>query len=157
MNYPKLYRKRLIPNECILLKNDIIHLWNDDMIITSWKVLRPRPDFSYGFSIYYLKEGYKISKFYSNDNQLVYVYCDIIDSHYDENGDFIVVDLLADVIVYPNGLVKVVDLAELSDALESELIQIGDVTKSLRRLDSLLNKIYNNKLDVLLEPLNKIE
>ena len=32
----KIYRKRLIPNECIWLKNDIVLLCNEEFIVTKW-------------------------------------------------------------------------------------------------------------------------
>ena len=56
-----LFRKRLIPSECVNLKDDtIIHI-DEDTIITSWKTFRPKAEFSHGVSYYVLKEGYKIS------------------------------------------------------------------------------------------------
>lgn len=42
MTYPALYRRRLIPDECILLKDDIVLEWNEDRIVTSWKALHPK-------------------------------------------------------------------------------------------------------------------
>ena len=54
-----IYRKRIIPDECILLKNDTILEATDEYIITKWETLKPRRDFHHGYSCYYLKEGYK--------------------------------------------------------------------------------------------------
>ncbi len=61
MNFSKLYRKRLIPQECILLKDDIIEFSSDDILITSWKTLNPKTNFSHGCSCYFFKEGFKVS------------------------------------------------------------------------------------------------
>ena len=80
----KIYRKRLIPAECILLKDDVIVKQTDDMIITTWKTLNPKTTFDHGCSCYFLKEGYKLSKFYRSDNSLLYWYCDIVDYSYDK-------------------------------------------------------------------------
>ena len=66
-NELQIYRKRLIPEECILLKDDIIVEQNEDYILTKWKTLNPKTTFSHGCSCYYLKEGFKISKFYRHD------------------------------------------------------------------------------------------
>ena len=44
----KIYRKRLIPSECIWLKDDIVLLCNEEFIVTRWTTLRPRKDFSHG-------------------------------------------------------------------------------------------------------------
>ena len=79
----KIYRKRLIPDECIWLKDDIVLLCNEEFIVTRWKTLKPRKDFSHGFSVYCLKEGIKVSKFYKPDETLRYWYCDVVD--YDIN------------------------------------------------------------------------
>ena len=53
-----------------------------------------------------------------------------------------VTDLLVDVIVYPDGFVRVVDLDELADALRDKLITQEDLQLALRRLDKLLSLIY---------------
>ena len=79
MNPPVLYRKRLIPSECILLKDDIIISCDENVILTKWNTLKPKKDLHHGYSCYLLKEGIKVSKFYREDNSLIYWYCDILD------------------------------------------------------------------------------
>ncbi|MDE6052622.1 MAG: DUF402 domain-containing protein [Lachnospiraceae bacterium] len=150
MNDLKIYRKRMIPDECILLKDDIILDQTEDRIITKWNTLKPRRDFHHGYSCYYLKSGYKVSKFYREDNTLLYWYCDIVNYTYQEaENALIVTDLLADVIVYPDGYIKVLDLNELAIALEKNLCEVQVITQALRKLDSLLNLIYDDKFDTL--------
>ena len=61
---PKLYRKRIIPNECIHLKEDIIIFQDESLIITKWNALKPKKELHHGFSCYFLKEGYKVSSFF---------------------------------------------------------------------------------------------
>lgn len=151
-----IYRKRMIPDECILLKDDEILEANDDFIVTRWKTLKPRRDFHHGYSCYYLKQGYKVSKFYREDNTLLYWYCDIVDYDYRQADDaLIVTDLLADVIIYPDGYVKVLDIDELAVALEKKLCSPALVTQALRRLDALLNTIYDDKFEVLIQHIGK--
>ena len=41
MDQLKIYRKRIIPDECILLKDDIILERTDDAIITKWNTSNP--------------------------------------------------------------------------------------------------------------------
>lgn len=150
MNDLKIYRKRMIPDECILLKDDMILNRTDDLIVTKWNTLKPRRDFHHGYSCYFLKQGFKISKFYREDNSLLYWYCDIVDYTYqDADNTLIVTDLLADVVVYPDGYVKVLDLNELAIALEKNLCEPQIITQALRKLDSLLNLIYDDKFDIL--------
>ena len=150
MDYPVLYRKRLIPEECIPLKDDIILYMDDEIIVTKWNTLKPRKDFHHGYSCYFLKEGYKVSKFLAMDDSLVYWYCDIIDFEYrsDDNA-YIFRDLLADVIVMPDGFVKVVDLDEFEQALEAGTLNELDVRRALRSLSKLLNIIYDGHFESL--------
>lgn len=155
---PILYRKRLIPEECILLKDDVILYRDDRIIVTSWHSLKPRKDLHHGYSCYYLDKGIKVSKFYRPDNTLLYWYCDIVDYDYSPDTDtYVVTDLLADVIVYPDGFVKVVDLDELVTALESGLLSEGLLKKSLLRIDALLKIIYGNNFSALQKPIDSRE
>ena len=145
-----LYRRRLIPAECILLKDDTIVKQTDDLIITSWKTLNPKISFSHGCSCYFLKEGFKISKFYRQDGSLLYWYCDIVEYVHDEQAHTLTVtDLLADVIVYPDGRTKVGDLDELAQAFETGLLTAAQLAAALRQLNHLLTYIYKDKFDQL--------
>lgn len=142
-----IYRKRLIPNECIPLKNDIILYGDDSILITKWNTLKPRSDFHHGYSCYYLKEGCKVSRFYKEDGSLLYWYCDIITHTVENENDLIIIDLLADVIVYPDGFVQVLDLDELCEAKEKGLITVDEFFLSIKQLGSLLDKIYSGHLE----------
>lgn len=153
----KIFRQRFIPPECILLKDDTIVQQTEDLIITKWNTLKPKTAFQHGCSCYFLKKGYKVSKYYRADNTLLFWYCDIVDYSYDEgNHALTVTDLLADVIVYPDGRLKVVDLDELADALENKIITQEQLTRSLRRLNDLLSLIYRDKFDQLQAPLDML-
>lgn len=143
----KIYRKRIIPQELVDLKDDEIILKNDDVVVTRWKALKPRRDFSKGSSCYFLKRGFKISRFLDKRDRLVYYYCDIIDTKFDEEqNSFTFLDLLADVIIYPSGFVRVVDLEEISEALDKGLISIEQAKQALNRLSELLKIIYSGGL-----------
>ncbi|MGN0347300.1 MAG: DUF402 domain-containing protein [Lachnospiraceae bacterium] len=150
MDFPILYRKRLIPQECVQLKDDILLECNEDYILTKWNALKPKKDLHHGYSCYFCKEGYKISKFYRADGSLMYWYCDIVDFDYNkETGELVVTDLLADVIIYPDGFVKVVDIDELVTSLEENLISLEQLKHSLNQLNKLLQIIYQDKFDNL--------
>ena len=150
MTGPILYRKRLIPEECILLKDDVVLYRDEDIIVTAWHSLKPRKDLHHGYSCYYLKDGFKVSKFYQEDGSLLYWYCDIVDYAYEKDSDtYVVTDLLADVLVYPDGFVKVVDIDELVTALEQNLIDESLLKKSLLRLNHLLTLIYDGSFETM--------
>ena len=153
MANPTLYRKRLIPEECILLKDDRVLHRDSQIIVTGWNSLKPRKDLHHGYSCYCLGEGFKVSRFYREDESLIFWYCDIVDYDYTEETDtYIVTDLLADVIVYPDGFVKVVDLDELVTARESGILSEDMLNKALLRLDRLLKIIYAGDFPKLQKP-----
>lgn len=138
----RMFRKRLIPQECVELKGDIIVYEDEDRIVTRWKTIKPRADFSHGYSCYYLQEGFKISKFLKENGDSKCWYCDIIKPEWKETEkSWVFMDLLADVIVDGTGRVKVVDLDELAEAFESGLLKGEDMTRALRCLNGLLEKL----------------
>lgn len=150
---PILYRKRLIPEECILLKDDRVLYRDEQIIVTGWNSLKPRKDLHHGFSCYYLTEGIKVSRFYREDGSLLYWYCDIVDYDYtEENDTYIVTDLLADVVIYPDGFVKVVDLDELVTARESGILSEDMMHRALLRVNHLLQIIYAGDFPKLQKP-----
>ena len=169
MTNPVLYRRRLIPDECIPLKDDLILECNEERIVTSWNAIRPKKDLHHGFSCYFLKEGFKVSKFYYEDGRLLYSFYSnnngsplqtaigAIESYDYSSTDnrLMVTDLLADVIIYPDGFVKVVDLDELVTALESRAITLDTLKSCLNRLDRLLKLIYSGGFSELTSHIEK--
>lgn len=144
-----LYRKRLIPNECVKLKDDIILFADDERIITKWNTLKPKKDLHHGYSCYFLNKGFKISKFFKEDGSLLYWYCDIVSFENNSDGEIIVTDLLADVIIYPDGFVKVVDIDELVESLDKKLIDDNQLKTALIELNDLLSIIYAGDFEKL--------
>ena len=143
MSEIKLIRKRIIPEECILLEDDTILYHDSEVIITKWNTIRPKKTLHHGYSCYFMERGFKISKFYDHDGNLISWYCDIIRHSYDETENtYTFTELLVDVIVYPDGFVRVVDLDELADAARDGLISAEDMQLALRRTDKLLSLIY---------------
>lgn len=141
-----LYRRRIIPNECILLKDDEIVFFEDDRLVTRWNTIRPKKDIHHGISCFFLADGFKISKFYGHDGSLLYWYIDIISHEWDEAASSLyVTDLLADVIIYPDGFVKVVDVDELAEALENGDISTPTLCEALRKLNRILAMIYSHE------------
>ena len=139
----KLYRRRIIPEECVYLKDDILLYHDNEVIITKWNTLHPKKTLHHGYSCYFLERGFKVSKFYDHENQLISWYCDIIMHTFDaDTNTYVFTDLLADVIIYPDGFVRVVDLDELADAQRDHLITPEEMQLALRHLDKLLSLIY---------------
>lgn len=157
MDRINLYRKRFIPNETILLKDDTILYNSDQLLVTHWSTLKKRQDFTHGTSAYFLDKGFKISKIY-NEQKIVYWYCDIIQSQKEEStNSLIITDLLVDILVYEDGTVKIVDLNELSDAFEQNLIEKSTLCKVLHITNSLANEIYAGKFKQYQDIINYYE
>lgn len=152
---PEIYRKRLVPQECVHLKKDTVFFRSENSLITGWDTINPKVAFSRGISLYVIDKGWKISKFYDKDGNFVYWYCDIIDTEYQSDTDtYIFTDLLADVIIYPDGKMKVVDLDEYETAYNEKLITSEGIIAALNKLNSLLSIIdsgefseYTKKLE----------
>ena len=153
-----LYRKRIIPEEMILLKDDVILHQDASTIITKWNSLKPRKDFSNGISAYFMDEGFIVRKIFDKHHKLVYWYCDIIETEYNsEQHTYIFTDLLADVVIYPDGELRVLDLDEIGDALEQKLISKDLSVKALRLCNQLLEKIYAGNFKKYQNIINKYE
>ena len=158
MDKPQLYRKRIIPEEIILLDKDEIMYSDDSHIITRWNTIRPKKILHHGCSCYFLKEGFKVSKFYREDGTLLYWYCDIISYSYDASANsYVFTDLLADVLIYPDGKVEVVDVGEIADALTDGTLKIEEMIPALRSLDKLLGIIYSGEFAKIQDMINRVE
>ena len=148
MSRPRLFRRRFIPDENIELKDDMILALEPNLIITSWNVLKPRRDISRGVSAYFIDKGIKVSKVFDNAGQMVYWYCDIIETHYHEKENIYTFnDLLIDVIVYPDGQVEVLDMDEFADAMEQGILSVGTIAHAMRATDDLLHTIYAGEFE----------
>ena len=148
MSRQLLFRRRFIPDENIELKDDMILALEPNLIITSWNVLKPRRDISRGVSAYFIDKGIKVSKVFDNAGQMVYWYCDIIETHYDEKENtYTFNDLLIDVVVYPDGQVEVLDMDEFADAMEQGILSVGTIAHAMRATDDLLHTIYAGEFE----------
>ena len=158
MDKPILYRKRIIPEEIVLLDKDEVLYLDDEHIVTKWNAIKPKKILHHGCSCYFLKEGYKVSKFYQEDGTLMYWYCDIIDYTYDpKDNSYVFTDLLADVLIYPDKRVEVVDVGEIADALTDGTLSIEKMIPALRSLDKLLKIIYSGEFSKIQDMINRIE
>jgi predicted RNA-binding protein associated with RNAse of E/G family len=158
MIMPLLYRRRFIPDELIHLKDDIILVMEPNLIITKWNTLHPRKDIARGISAFFLDQGFKVSKVYNTQGEIVYWYCDIIQVKKDDIKNTVIIeDLLIDLILYEDGSMRIMDLNELAEALEQKLITQEEATYALRTANSLLQIIYAGRFHTLQEPINSME
>ncbi len=155
---PEIFRKRLVPEECVHLNKDNILFCSEQYMITSWDTINPKTAFSRGISLYVMDKGWKISKFFDAQNQFVYWYCDIIRTDYDQDTDtYVFTDLLADVIIESDGTMRVVDLDEFEPAYAKGLIQTEEILTALRQLNELLQTIYDGSFSKYTGLINQYE
>ena len=158
MDKPLLYRQRIIPEEIIALDKDEILYQDDAYIVTRWNTIRPKKILHHGCSCYFLKEGFKVSKFYREDGTLIYWYCDIISYTHDaKKNSYVFTDLLADVLIFPDGKVEVVDVGEIADALTDGTLTVEEMIPALRSLDKLLGIIYSGEFSGIQDMINRVE
>ncbi len=87
---------------------------------------------------------------------ILYWYCDIID-FIKEFDKITFIDLLADIKVYENGNIEVLDLDELEEAYNKELITSKMYLDSLNKLNHLLRLIKEKKnMEDLIDYLIKV-
>ena len=153
----KLFRRRFIPEEIVELKDDKILSIdkNNNIIITKWNVLKPRNDIDHGISAYFINDGIKVSKIFNSDGNLVYWYCDIIETVHD-NNTYTFNDLLIDIIIHPDGKVEVVDMDEFADVMENGILTNNTIAKALRCANSLLKDIYSGNFGKYTRYIEKI-
>ena len=153
----KLFRRRFIPEEIVELKDDKILSMdkNNNIIITKWNVLKPRNDIDHGISAYFINDGIKVSKIFNSDGNLVYWYCDIIETVHD-NNTYTFNDLLIDIIIHPDGKVEVVDMDEFADVMENGILTNHTIAKALRCANSLLKDIYSGNFEKYTRYIEKI-
>ncbi len=153
-----LVRHRYIPDETTPLSDDEILKFEDGILVTKWKTLNPRTDFAGGVSAFFIDKGWKVSKFCDCAGNVKYWYCDIIECILDEDTNtFTYNDLLFDVVVYPNGFLKVLDCDEAAEAFEKGLITDEQLKTGLRSLNELLTTVYQSRFDRLQALINSIE
>lgn len=149
-------RRRYIPDEVLSLNKDSIYYVSEDLIVTGWKAITKRPDFSGGISAYYPKKGIKTSKLFDSEGNLLYWYNDIGEVFL--NGNSIQFnDLLFDIIVYPDGRISYMDIDEFALAVEQNLITKEQEIKALRSYHYLVTTIADGKFSELISPITKLE
>ncbi|HCC07716.1 MAG TPA: DUF402 domain-containing protein [Clostridiales bacterium] len=146
-----LLRKRYIPNEVIDISSDEILYVDDELLVSKWVPIHKRDDdIKEGIAYLYIKRGFKIAKRYNGQGELKHYYCDIMQVEVDEEKKvYTEIDLLVDVVVYPDGRVMVLDLDELVDAREQGLITETQLLYALSRANELLNIIYQGKFEMM--------
>lgn len=139
----KRFKRKFFPPITFDISNDELHYHNDDIMVTSWIPENSDMGVAKAVSVFFLKEGFQISKKFDKKGNFLYWYCDIIaiEQNTQENS-ITFVDLIADVVVLPNGQVELIDLDEFADAIEKNIIEREYIAQAVRSMHNLLEYIY---------------
>ena len=147
----KILRKRYIPDEIVDISKDEVILKTENLIVTKWTPIKPRPDIGMGISYTMLDKGWKISKFFDKSGNFIYWYCDIIDYKF-EDDTYTLIDLLIDLKIFSDGKYEILDREELDEALNENIITKEQYEDALSKLQELLDVVKSGKFP----PINEI-
>lgn len=140
----KMYRKRFVPDEIVDISSDKVLERDEDIIVTKWEPIKPREDIGGGISYTFLGKGYKISKIFDTNGNFIYWYCDVLEYTYDSAKDeYVFIDLLADVKIYPDGRIEILDFDELTEAFQNNVITKVQLLKAIKSVNMLIQMKQN--------------
>lgn len=107
----------------------------------------PNPDGKRIFLTYYfVKKGFTVSKVFRRSGEFLYYYCDVMEMRQIGKLKYVMVDLLFDLIIYPNGRYHLIDVDEFADSIEKGLLKKRQLVYALRTLDRMIRMHMERKL-----------
>lgn len=110
---------------------------------------------------YFVRKGYTISKVFHKNGEFLYYYCDMMEMYQTGRLRYVMIDLLLDLIIYPDGRYHLVDIDEFADSIERGRIKRKQQVYALRTLDRMLRLHSEKRLipkfiaEAKMYPLNK--
>ncbi len=95
---------------------------------------------------YFVKKGYTISKVFKRSGEFLYYYCDVMEMHQVGRLRYVMVDLLLDLIVYPDGSYHLLDVDEFADSIEKNHLKKKQQVYALHTLHRMLQLTTEKKL-----------
>lgn len=95
---------------------------------------------------YFVRKGYTISKVFRRNGEFLYYYCDVMEMRQVGRYRYVMVDLLFDLIVEPEGHYKVIDVDEFADSVEKGSLKKRQQVYALRTLDRMIHLQTERKL-----------
>nr|WP_232330956.1 MULTISPECIES: DUF402 domain-containing protein [unclassified Thermoactinomyces] len=95
---------------------------------------------------YFVRKGYTISKVFGRSGEFLYYYCDVMQMYQVNRLKYVMVDLLLDLIVYPDGRYHLIDIDEFADAVERGQLKRRQQVHALRTLDQMIRLQTERKL-----------
>ncbi len=99
----------------------------------------PNPDGKRIFLTYYfVRKGYTISKVFHRSGEFLYYYCDVMEMRQTGRLRYLMIDLLLDMIIYPDGRYHLIDVDELATAVEKGELRKRQQVYTLRTLHKMI-------------------
>ncbi|SDW86719.1 Protein of unknown function [Marininema mesophilum] len=92
---------------------------------------------------YFVKKGYTISKVFLKSGEFLYYYCDVMEMRQVGRLRYVMVDLLLDLIVYPDGRYHLIDVDEFSAAIDKGQLKKRQQVHTLQTLDKMIRMQTN--------------
>jgi predicted RNA-binding protein associated with RNAse of E/G family len=93
---------------------------------------------------YFVRKGYTISKVFRRSGEFLYYYCDVMEMRQVGKLRYVMVDLLLDLIIEPEGHYRLIDIDEFADSLEKGVLKKRQQLHALRTLD-LMTRLQSKR------------
>lgn len=142
MKIQKLLKHKLVPPSSEDISGDEVLYFDLDFLVTRWKPAKSNMNIGAAVSLLCVKSGVQISKKYNREGKFVYYYCDMVKTHWDpETETFEVTDLIADLIVFPDSELRLIDLEEFQEAYQSKVIDTEEFEFTKKCLLDITDKV----------------
>lgn len=146
MEYSKRYKMKLTSNKLEDISDDKVLFQNDEIMVTDFSPKSSSMGTSRVLSFCLFKNNWQISANFDQEGHFRYWYCDIVDYSVNrENNSLTITDLAADVAVFPDNYVSVMDLDELGELIDTESISKEMSVKALKSAQALLKLVYDGQ------------
>lgn len=107
----------------------------------------PHPDRKRIFLTFYMVDkGYTLSKVFNKSGQFLYYYCDIMEMRKIGKRRYVMIDLILDLIVHPNGHYELLDIDEFAIAVEKRELSRKKQVYALRVLHEMIQLQNDHRL-----------
>jgi uncharacterized protein len=95
---------------------------------------------------YFVRKGYTISKVFTRTGEFLYYYCDVMEMRQTGRLRYVMIDLLFDLLIYPDGRYHLIDVDEFADSVEKNQLKRKQQIYALRTLDQMTRLQAEEKL-----------
>lgn len=138
-----IYKHKLVPQETQDITQDHWIYRDEHWMLSTWSPAHSDMKVVKAVSIFDLEHGWQLSQKFDAQGQLKYWYCDIIAS-YSQDGDLHIVDLILDVVLFPDGVIQVVDMPEFQNYVPQTPQEVEWLETAPTKLQTLIHQILLN-------------